>query len=74
MCRRTKMDPLWNSLVVGGVEQDGSSFLGMVGMVGTHYSDSHVTTGFASHLARPLFRKSQADDMSEEAAVQVGAF
>lgn len=21
------------------------SFLGMVGMIGTHYSDSHVTTG-----------------------------
>jgi 20S proteasome subunit beta 7 len=48
-----------------------STFLGMVGMIGTHYSDSHVTTGFANHLARPLFREAQADDMSEEAAVQL---
>jgi 20S proteasome subunit beta 7 len=43
--RRNKMDPLWNSLVVGGVGADGTPFLGMVGMQGTHYTDSHVTTG-----------------------------
>jgi len=37
--RRGKMDPLWNSLVVGGVEADGTPFLGTVGMIGTHYTD-----------------------------------
>jgi 20S proteasome alpha/beta subunit len=37
--RRGKMDPLWNSLVVGGVEADGTSFLGTVGMIGVHYED-----------------------------------
>jgi 20S proteasome subunit beta 7 len=40
-------------------------------MIGTHYSDSHVTTGFANHLARPLFRERQSDDMSEAAAVEL---
>lgn len=45
MRRRNKFDPLWNSLVVGGVGKDGKPFLGMVGMNGTHYTDSHVTTG-----------------------------
>eukprot|EP00877_Chromochloris_zofingiensis_P009749 jgi/Chrzof1/5027/Cz15g09020.t1 len=68
--RRNKFDPLWNTLVVGGVE-DGKSFLGMVGMIGTHYTDSHVATGFASMLARPLFREKHSDDMSEEAAVEL---
>lgn len=63
--RRGKMDPLWNSLVVGGVEADGTPFLGTVGMIGTHYTDSHVATGFGSHLARPLFRERQSDSMSE---------
>ena len=44
--RRNKMNPLWNSLVVGGVDpSSGSPFLGMVSMQGTHYVDSHVTTG-----------------------------
>jgi hypothetical protein len=37
--RRNKMDPLWNSVVVGGVEADGTPFLGTVGMIGTHYTD-----------------------------------
>lgn len=63
--RRGKMDPLWNSLVVGGVEADGTPFLGTVGMIGTHYVDSHVATGFGAHLARPLFRERQSDQMSE---------
>lgn len=55
--RRNKFDPLWNSLVVGGLNPPapaaaaaggpaaGAPFLGMVGMIGTHYTDSHVTTG-----------------------------
>ncbi|KAG2447740.1 hypothetical protein HYH02_007200 [Chlamydomonas schloesseri] len=69
--RRNKFDPLWNSLVVGGVQPDGSQFLGMVGMIGTHYTDSHVTTGFANQLARPLFRERQSDNMSEEEALNL---
>jgi 20S proteasome subunit beta 7 len=54
--RRNKFDPLWNSLVVGGVSPKGEKYLGMIGMIGTCYSDSHVATGFGAHLARPLFR------------------
>jgi len=42
--RRTKMDPLWNSVVVCGM-QNGVPFIGSVGMLGTHYVDDHVTTG-----------------------------
>ena len=42
MCCR--MDPLWNSLVIGGL-QDGKPFLGTVGMLGTHYTDQHIATG-----------------------------
>ena len=32
--RRNKFDPLWNSVVVGGVMPDGSKFLGNVSMIG----------------------------------------
>lgn len=46
------MDPLWNSLVVGGVSGDGAPFLGTVGMVGTSYTDATVATG--EHPAQPL--------------------
>jgi len=48
-----------------------STFLGMISMIGTHYTDSTVTTGFGNHLARPLFREKQSDDMTEDAAVEL---
>ena len=39
------MDPLWNSLVVGGLAANGTPFLGTVGMLGTAYTDQHIATG-----------------------------
>eukprot|EP00238_Polyblepharides_amylifera_P001825 CAMPEP_0196573718 /NCGR_PEP_ID=MMETSP1081-20130531/3572_1 /TAXON_ID=36882 /ORGANISM="Pyramimonas amylifera, Strain CCMP720" /LENGTH=283 /DNA_ID=CAMNT_0041891537 /DNA_START=24 /DNA_END=875 /DNA_ORIENTATION=- len=66
--RRNKFDPLWNSIIVGGVGEDGDSYLGTVGMIGTSYTDSHIATGFGAHLARPLFRERQYDDMPEDEA------
>ena len=43
------MDPLWNSLVVGGLQTDKEGqvkpFLGFIGMIGTHYEDAHIATG-----------------------------
>ena len=63
--RRNKFDPLWNSLVIAGVDKEsGESFLGTVGMIGSHYTDAHVATGFGAHLARPLFREKHREDMS----------
>lgn len=66
--RRNKFDPLWNSLVVGGVAPDGSPFLGTVGMVGTAYADATVATGFGNHLARPIMRERHRPEMSEAEA------
>ena len=40
-----RFDPLWNSLVVGGLDEAGKPFLGTIGMIGTAYSDDHVATG-----------------------------
>jgi 20S proteasome alpha/beta subunit len=45
---KCRFDPLWNSLVIGGIE-DGKPFLGTVGMIGTCYSDVHIATGEASY-------------------------
>ncbi|KFM26878.1 Proteasome subunit beta type-4 [Auxenochlorella protothecoides] len=65
--RRNKMDPLWNSLVVGGWYA-GKPFLGSIGMIGTHFTDNTVATGFGNHLARPILREKHRPDMSEEEA------
>lgn len=69
--RRNKFDPLWNSLVVGGLDQTGKPFLGTIGMIGTAYSDQHVATGFGNYLARPLFRERHSPDMTEAEATKL---
>lgn len=57
--------------MVAGLEPTGAPFCGMVSMIGVHYDDSAVCTGFASHLALPLIRQFQTADMSEEAATKL---
>lgn len=55
--RRSKMDPLWNAFLVGGVE-NGKPFLSFVDLLGTTYSAPSMATGFGNHLAVPLMRRS----------------
>eukprot|EP00850_Spirogloea_muscicola_P016490 SM000134S26933 [mRNA] locus=s134:34180:34703:- [translate_table: standard] len=38
-------------------------------MIGVHYEDAHVATGFGNHLARPIFRAEHREDMSEAEGV-----
>ena len=72
--RRSKMDPLWNSLVVAGWEggaEGGRGFLGTVDLLGVHYEDDTVATGFGNHLARPLFREADTTQLGEAEAVKL---
>lgn len=55
--RRTKVDPLWNSIIVGGFNDDGTSFLRYVDLLGVTYGSSCLATGFGKHLAVPLMRQ-----------------
>jgi len=54
--KRSKFDPYWNSILVGGFK-DGKSFLGYVDLLGTTYSASTLATGYGLHIAQPLLRK-----------------
>lgn len=73
--RRSKIDPLWNSLVLGGVDpKTGQSFLGYVDLLGTTYQSSTIATGFGLHLAQPLLRKAvegRENDIDEEEAKRI---
>lgn len=56
--RRSKMNPLWNSVVVAGVdESSGKRLLGCVDIHGTTWQSSTIATGFGAYLAQPLLRK-----------------
>ncbi|KAF9476298.1 proteasome endopeptidase complex, beta subunit [Pholiota conissans] len=71
--RRTKMNPLWNSLLVGGFK-DGKRFLSYVDLLGTTYSASTLATGFGGHLAQPLLRaavEGNEDTLTEEQALAI---
>ncbi|KAM4690897.1 proteasome subunit beta type-4 [Rhinophrynus dorsalis] len=53
--RRCKMNPLWNTVVLGGV-YNGESFLGYVDKLGVAYEAQTIATGFGAYLAQPLMR------------------
>jgi 20S proteasome subunit beta 7 len=73
--RRSNINPLWNAILVAGLDGDEAPFLSYVDLLGTTYSAPTLATGYGAHLAQPLLRKlcddeNKVKDVSEEAAVQ----
>jgi len=71
--RRSKLNPLWNSLVVGGFK-DGKRFLAYVDLLGTTYKAPTIATGYGAYIAQPLLRKAvepYKDVLTEEQAVKI---
>lgn len=55
--RRSKIDPLWNTLIVGGFDDTGAPFLKYVDLYGVTYGSSTLASGFGKHMAIPLLRQ-----------------
>jgi len=53
--RRTRLNPLWNTVIVGGM-QDGEPFLGYVDKLGVAYQAPSVASGYGAYIAQPLLR------------------
>ncbi|KAM6499349.1 proteasome endopeptidase complex beta subunit [Amanita muscaria] len=71
--RRSKINPLWNSLIVGGVK-DGQRFLAYVDLLGTTYKAPTIATGYGAYIAQPLLRKAvepYTDVLTEEQAQNI---
>ena len=60
--RRSEINPLWNQMLVAGLDSDDKPFLASVDLLGTTFSAPTLATGFGSHLAQPQLRKHVADD------------
>lgn len=70
--RRSKFNPLWLEMVVGGM-QDDEPFLGHINVRGRAYTSDVVSTGFGTHLALPLLREhsENGEPMNEQQAKDV---
>jgi len=66
--KRSKVDPLWNTVITAGVKDDGKAFCGVVDLYGSCYEDDYAATGFGAYLAIPLLRKSWRADLEEKEA------
>lgn len=60
--RRSDMNPLWNGILVAGLDGDGKPFLSSVDLLGTTFSAPTLATGYGAHLAQPLLRKVVEDE------------
>ena len=72
--RRSDINPLWNQMLVAGLDEDDKPFLSSVDLLGTTFSAPTLATGFGAHLAQPLLRKladeeSQVPNVTREQAI-----
>jgi len=65
--RRSKMDPLWNNIIIAG-SRDGKTYLGTSDLYGSMYTEDFVATGLGAHMALPLIRKAWRPDLTEAEA------
>ncbi|VVT50063.1 uncharacterized protein SAPINGB_P002582 [Magnusiomyces paraingens] len=65
--RRSRMNPLWNAIVVAGVDPvTKEPFLSTVDLRGVTYSAPTLATGFGAYLAVPLLRQLVDDEKDVE--------
>lgn len=67
--RRTDFNPLWNVIVVAGLDGKDNPFLASVDLLGTTFESPTLATGFGAHLAQPILRRVVPD---EEAVKNLG--
>lgn len=67
--RRSKFNPLWLDLVVGGMENE-EPFLGHVNVRGRAYTNNVIATGYGTHLALPLLREQSEKGSIDEATAE----
>jgi 20S proteasome subunit beta 7 len=66
--RRNSFDPLWNQILVAGLDASDTPFLASVDMRGTAFTSPSLATGFGAALAQPIMRRYAE---TEEAAARL---
>ena len=60
--RRSEFNPLWNAILVAGMDGAEQPFLASVDLLGTTFSSPTLATGFGAHLAQPILRRAVPDE------------
>jgi 20S proteasome subunit beta 7 len=74
--RRNDFDPLWNQILIAGLDEDDKPFLASVDLRGTSFTSPSLATGFGAMLAQPIMRlhaatEEDAAKLTREQAVEV---
>jgi len=74
--RRSDFDPLWNQLLIAGLDDESKPYLASVDLRGTSFTSPSLATGFGSALAQPIMRRYAATEedaakLTKEQAVEV---
>jgi len=74
--RRNDFDPLWNQILIAGLDEDSKPFLASVDLRGTTFTSPSLATGFGAMLAQPIMRlhaatEEDAAKLTREKAVEV---
>lgn len=64
--RRSDFDPLWNALLVCGLDERNRPFLASADLLGTTFSAPTLATGFGAHLAQPILRRVAPDEAAAQ--------
>jgi 20S proteasome subunit beta 7 len=74
--RRSDFNPLWNHLLIAGLDGESKPFLASADLLGTTFTSPTLATGFGAHLAQPILRRTLPDEesvakVSKEQAVEL---
>ncbi|KAK4500292.1 hypothetical protein PRZ48_008481 [Zasmidium cellare] len=64
--RRSDFNPLWNALLVAGLDEKNKPFLASADLLGTTFSGPTMATGFGAHLAQPIMRRIVPDEAASQ--------
>lgn len=74
--RRSDFNPLWNQILIAGLDSESAPYLASVDLRGTTFTAPALATGFGSALAIPIMRRYAETDeealkLSREEAVDI---
>jgi len=71
--RRSDFNPLWNAILVAGIDEHKKPFLASADLLGTTFSAPTLATGFGAHLAQPILRRYVPDEKAAAALTKEDA-